>query len=81
MEKLSLIELLINKNKLIKEGNHDEKLIVDLLVDMPDNYVFFILNKTSRYNSPSIGLIQRVNNLSQIQHLNHYNHYHHNNNK
>ena len=54
-------EALIQHTEVSEKDHTFEKLIVDLLVDMPDNYVFFILNKTSRYNSPSIGLIQRVN--------------------
>jgi len=54
MEKLSIIELLIIKNKLIKEGNHDEKLMNDVLqaISIKEK---MILEDTSATGGPSVG--------------------------
>lgn len=54
MEKLSIIELLIIKNKLIKEGNRDEKLMNDVLkyISIKER---MILEETSAVGGPSVG--------------------------
>jgi len=55
MEKLSIIELLIIKNKLIKEGNHDEKLMNDVLQAISIKEKMILEDGTSATGGPSVG--------------------------
>ena len=55
MEKLSIIELLIIKNKLIKEGNHDEKLMNDVLQAISIREKMILEDGTSATGGSSVG--------------------------